>query len=502
MKRTQIPLLLAFVLFVAACSGSDGDEGQDTAPATTEQSSQEAVEATTTVVAESPTTVESVPEEPAIDPVVFDMDFSESIAPILTNSCAACHNEGGPGSPHMQLETAADAVAAAPFMITQINSGAMPPWPAGPQSIAFKNDLSLRQDEINAIAEWVNAGSPLDVDETMPLESDAGVLGLAEVDTTLAPDEPYQGSVAKTDDYRCRVYDPLLTESAFITGYNFVPDQTEVVHHAIGYLMPQEALGRAEAAAAQDSGAGWECFGGSGIGQDDLFLGWAPGQGPTEYPAGSGLKVEPGDFIVIQIHYHFEDSAPADNSTLELDFASDGEVTDEILVAEYIAPAEIPCSTEESGPLCDRDAAMARAIERFGREGVQADDFNAICRAKPEDFAAMTNGIASSSCLLPIYGFGEIVSVLGHEHEIGKSFRMTLNPGKPTEQVLLDIPDWSFDWQYNYYPEEQILLAPGDSVKIECSWDRSRRNPDLEPSYILWADGTNDEMCFSTIVTR
>ena len=114
----------------------------------------------------------------------------------------------------------------------------------------------------------------------------------------------------------------------------------------------------------------------------------------------------------------------------------------------------------------------------------------------------MAGGIASSSCTIPIREFGEIVSVFGHQHEIGKAIRMTLNPGRDDALILLDIPDWDFDWQYNYYPVESILVRPGDTMLIECVWDRSRRAADLEPAYVLWADGTNDEMCFATISTR
>jgi hypothetical protein len=79
---------------------------------------------------------------------------------------------------------------------------------------------------------------------------------------------------------------------------------------------------------------------------------------------------------------------------------------------------------------------------------------------------------------------------------------MTLHPDTADELVLLDIPDWSFDWQLNYYPLDAIEITATDIVRIECSWDRSRRDPDLEPAYVLWADGTNDEMCFATMVIR
>ena len=79
---------------------------------------------------------------------------------------------------------------------------------------------------------------------------------------------------------------------------------------------------------------------------------------------------------------------------------------------------------------------------------------------------------------------------------------MTLNPGRADEMVLLDIPRWDFEWQFNYELAADVALEAGDEIRIECSWDRSLRDPDLEPAYVLWADGTDDEMCFATVVTR
>jgi hypothetical protein len=87
-------------------------------------------------------------------------------------------------------------------------------------------------------------------------------------------------------------------------------------------------------------------------------------------------------------------------------------------------------------------------------------------------------------------------------HEIGSTYRMTLNPGTPDERVLLDIPKWDFDWQLNYAPQEQIVLKRGDVVRVECSWDRALVKPTARNRYVTWAEGTEDEMCFSTIVTR
>ena len=129
--------------------------------------------------------------------------------------------------------------------------------------------------------------------------------------------------------------------------------------------------------------------------------------------------------------------------------------------------------------------------------------------------------VAHSSCDHPVAQDGKLLAVLGHMHEIGKSFRMTLDPGTPNERILLDIPRWDFDWQYNYPVADDIELHKGDVIRVECSWDRHLFQNDLnasrnqagdamvqafpqfapQPHYVTWAEGTEDEMCFSTIAT-
>ncbi|MDG2114784.1 MAG: hypothetical protein P8N02_19525, partial [Actinomycetota bacterium] len=343
----------------------------------------------------------------------------------------------------------------------------------------------------------------VDLAADTPIESTVGERGLDDVNLTVEPHGSYQGVAFQPDEYRCFIYDPGFAEDTWLSGYEFVPDQTEVVHHAIGYRISGDRLAAAQALDARhDDQGGWPCFGSSGLGQDEIFLGWAPGQGPTELPQRSGMRLAADDFMVIQIHYHFEVDVPADRSTMELDIIDDPTGFDEVRVVEFLAPAEIPCSTDESGPLCDRDAAMSAAVDKYGSEGVLADQTLLFCRRQVADFAHMTGGVASSSCDLPARQSGTIVSVLGHEHELGRSFKMTLNPGTEDELVLLDIPEWDFDWQLNYYPVDDIEISASDIIRTECSWDRSLRDPGLEPAYILWADGTNDEMCFATIVVR
>ena len=82
-------------------------------------------------------------------------------------------------------------------------------------------------------------------------------------------------------------------------------------------------------------------------------------------------------------------------------------------------------------------------------------------------------------------------------HTLGRSFRMTLWPDTPQEKVLLDIPDWNFDWQMLSELQTPVDVAKGDKIRIECSWNRDA-DPLRAKRYIVFAEGTEDEMCFNT----
>ena len=167
----------------------------------------------------------------------------------------------------------------------------------------------------------------------------------------------------------------------------------------------------------------------------------------------------------------------------------------------YLGPAEIPCTPDEVGPLCDRDAVVEQIVEDYGR-GAAGIPLGLLlqCGARLEDFLADTDGVVTSTCDHPVSAVGQVVTLWGHMHEFGSSYRMTLNPGTAEERILLDIPTWSFEWQFGYEPVEDLRLEPGDVLRIECTWDRSLRHQP-EPRYITWNEGTEDEMCWTSVAT-
>jgi hypothetical protein len=92
-----------------------------------------------------------------------------------------------------------------------------------------------------------------------------------------------------------------------------------------------------------------------------------------------------------------------------------------------------------------------------------------------------------------------MVGIVPHMHLLGKAMRVTaVQPGRPVE-TLIDIPEWNYNWQDEYYYETPIRLAAGTKLTVEAQFDNSTSNPSnpsSPPKRVTWGEGTNDEMLF------
>ena len=509
--------ILGLALIGAACSAESESADEPNLFVPSDEPTTTSVEETTsapdtTAAPTSTPTTEAIVEEPvdptSLDPVVFSTD----IQPILERSCASCHTAEAAGSSGVMLTSASQANEFAAAIELYTSAKLMPPWPASHLSLDFADDVSLSELEIASIARWVSDGAELDVDPATPIVPARlpSFLETPEVEMT-AVNAPFTGNAEDKDDYRCLIFDPEVTDREWILATHFVPDRVEIVHHGIVKLASAELRDLANELDEATPEPGWSCYGGVGLegrgGSLRDLGGWAPGTQPVRLPEGYAVPLDPGAFIVVQVHYHYEGEAPADASEYHLDLASDEEVaavggayetlTDQL----YLGPAEIPCSAGDTEPLCDRQLAQERVRTLYGPlVGAFADIFMAQCGAEAEDFAGMTSGDASSTCDLPVRNPGTITSVFAHMHELGASIRLTLNPDTPEERILVDIPDWDFEWQLNYRPVDDIVINSGDTIRIDCAWNRELA-PYEAVGYILWSDGTGDEMCYSSITT-
>jgi hypothetical protein len=94
----------------------------------------------------------------AHDPATTKLTWSAEISRIVYNRCSACHRDGGV-APMALLEY--DEVRPwAKGMRDEVLARRMPPWGAVKGFGEFRDDISLTQDEITRIAEWVEGGAP------------------------------------------------------------------------------------------------------------------------------------------------------------------------------------------------------------------------------------------------------------------------------------------------------------------------------------------------------
>jgi hypothetical protein len=310
-----------------------------------------------------------------------------------------------------------------------------------------------------------------------------------------------------TDDYHCTLVNPHVTQDSFIIASQFFPGSKED-HHAILFLVPPNLAAAAEA--ANVNGNGWSCFGetpipNTGLGQisnTPWLAAWAPGHGEDILPKGTGISFPAGSLVVMQVHYNLLVGDKPVKNSLELKTVPATVPLEPLHLDLMPAPPDIPCPADASGPLCSRAASLANLGQRFGQSAVQfVNGLEFICGRNASDPPVGD----STSCTWPVETNGYILRVGAHMHLLGVSFTMVLNPGTPTQQMVLNVPHYNFDYQkgYNIAP---IRVVPGDKVQVNCTYNPAlgQELPLLRgvaPHFVTWGDGSSDEMCLGLMYT-
>ena len=318
-----------------------------------------------------------------------------------------------------------------------------------------------------------------------------------------------------TDEYRCFLLDPGFTQRTFITGDQFLPQNAAIVHHAIFFRVAPADVAQARAVDAADPGDGWTCFGGTGVagskGTGQLRQGaswiaaWAPGAKESVLASNLGYEMQPGSQIIMQIHYNLlatgGKATGSDQSGIRLRLASGTANLSPLQTTLLPAPVELPCPAGVTGPLCKRDMAILDLWHRFGESAAgTVAGLNLLCDGGKPPVPGPTQ-----SCELKVRTAGTVYAVAGHMHLLGRSIKVELNPGTPQAKVLLDNTNYNFDDQSAKPLATPVVVKPGDMYKVTCTHDAQLRTllPQLRPlppRYVVWGEGTSDEMCLGIVV--
>jgi hypothetical protein len=199
-----------------------------------------------------------------------------------------------------------------------------------------------------------------------------------------------------------------------------------------------------------------------------------PGTRGSDFPEGTGIKIEAGSTIILQVHYNTQEgSVETDSTSLELKL--DDTVAKEAQQMGWLDPQWL----NGSMPIAAGDES---AKHSFSFSPTLALQFLG----------------ATSADEITVYSAGL------HMHQLGKYGKLELNRSGGEDDCLLQIDDWDFSWQGDYTFKEPMKMGSGDQLAIECGWDNSAQNQPmvdgspLPPKNVNWGEGTSDEMCLGT----
>lgn len=440
MKFTKALLLLALAATFIAC-GDDDSPGDENDPQTNAE-----------------TNAETNGEEAYDGPTYHD-----DIQPMMQDHCTGCHVPDDIAPFPLQTYEEVKATSAASHL--SMTAGTMPPWPPDDECADFQDHRGMSAEEIDLFEEWIDADHP----EGEPSEdsgtSEPAVGEIdAEADRVLdwgfdyEPQPPGEDGI---DDYRCFVVDPDIDEDKFINLVHTRPDNAEIVHHMIAYSAPASSGDELAQLEQEDERPGYECFGGPRVSDAMWLAAWAPGEVPTPFKDGHGIRLEEDDQVVVQMHYNMvNDPEGVDRTEVDLYFVDD---------EKHPEPTEL---TMVPMPATDLH--------------LEAGD--------PEAEAYMEG--PELPFAVPVHG------VFPHMHVLGTEIRVVATKDDDEQMCLVDVPDWDFNWQGFYMYEEPIELPPSSTVEMTCQYDNSASNqpPGRTPQDVYWGDGTYDEMCLAVFV--
>ena len=393
-----------------------------------------------------------------------NVTYNKDIAPILQKHCQGCHRPGEAAP--FSVATYKDTRPWAKAIRAAVLSRKMPPWFANPSHGKFLNDPRLTAAEIEAIRSWADAGAPEGdpKDAPQPLVfSDGWKIGTPDlvVEIPVAYPVPAQGTV----DYIWMAIDPKIAEDKWIERIEVRPGARSVVHHVLAFarrpgskyrpdLQPGDFKDRPEKEPVNrgpQSPKGIFAFAGAnGI---EMIADYVPNGDPFIAPEGHARFIAAGSHMLFQMHYTTNGKATADRTQVGIVFAKKPPkyriVNDAIMNSTIRIPPGAPNHQAEGTVTVQHDT-------RIG-------------------------------------GFGP------HMHVRGKAMRYELLRTGTKPEILLDVPNYDFNWQIKYQPAQWVEVKKGDQIRVTAWYDNSpnnRNNPDPSKE-VFWGDQSWSEMLFA-----
>ncbi|MEX0964472.1 MAG: hypothetical protein WDZ52_10595 [Pseudohongiellaceae bacterium] len=417
-----------------------------------------------------------------------NLSYEKDIAPIIAENCANCHRDGGIAPFAMDSNLAVQGWS--PMIREVVMTKRMPPGQVDNKvGHKMKNEMNLSDIEMQKLVRWVNNGSKVD-SENDPLTAltwPTTKWSLGEPDLIVQVPEqsiPATGVV----DYMDIPIDLGLDKDVWIKGSEVVPGDPAVLHHIITTVIPPEGapdfqkilmdlLATLPAEKAQDIrnklfaavASGQQpnigeifkeipevdigVFLGGGSDPDlGSVAGYAPGNSVSLNPPGVGGLLKAGTTLNLQMHYTTTGKETTDATEIGIYFYEEGEI-----------PAE-----------------------RMSGGVGNAFSISIPAQAKDHEMELVTT----------VPKEAEIYSLMPHMHFRGKRMKFKAVYPDGSEEMLLSVPAYSFNWQLAHELEEPLRVPAGTKIVATGAFDNSSQNPfNPDPTTeINWGEQSWEEM--------
>lgn len=423
-------------------------------------------------------------------------DYYGDIRPVIERKCVMCHSDA---SVSFSFEDPEQTYNYRQAIASAVAERRMPPWLAEPGHQDYAEDPSLDPDEMRLFADWTASGFP----KGNPTDRTA-VQALyppfaADLVVDVIPGASYRPNPRRVDDYRCFVMDWPIDKPAFVTGFRAQPGNLRIAHHLVLFAARPDVAERFRELDTEEDRQGYQCFGGAvpdrfedqaereayeerypgGIAElnDKSFwlAQWAPGTDGYVFPEDTGIRLEPGTALIVQMHYYSGFAAGESDSGTQMQFMLSGQVSKP---AFYLPLSRFAwLYGEQNGSLVIPPGERRTYVQAMDLERLHA-------------MAAHVTGVSAESI-----GALVIHSANLHMHSYGASGVISMIDRYGREEILLSVPRWNLHWQRNFMLSTPKVYARDEwadtRIRVSCTFENPNENP------VYGGYGSDEEMCFN-----
>jgi hypothetical protein len=373
------------------------------------------------------------------------ISYTDAIAPILAENCVNCHRSGGIGPWAM---TEYNMVRGFSLMMREVlMTKRMPPWHADPTVGHWSNDRSLSREDIQTLVSWIDAGAPRGegADPLTQFDSVKPVWGnLGEPDLVInipSTEIPATGVV----DYQYKYVENPLDHDVWVRASQIIPGERAALHHVIS------RFGELVTEGSRKGRISNRAIGGG-------LAGYVPGAEARNLPDGTGTLLPAGATIEFQMHYTTSGVAATDHSKIGIYFHD--------VEPEHKINAMILANGKLRIPPNSKNHSE-KAVREFKTDSL-------------------------------------MYSILPHSHFRGKAAKFVAQYPDGSTEMLLNVPNYDFNWQTTYQLTEPKFMPAGTKIVYTNWWDNSSENPaNPDPTKeVTWGPQSFEEMIFGAISYR